>query len=198
MPKKLVLASSSPRRRQLLEQLGVEFEVFSADIDESVQPLENPEDYVSRLALQKCQKVFELLQQDAVVIGSDTSVIVDQKILGKPEDEEDALSMLMALSGRWHQVMTAVAIKDQHTTRKILVTTNVEFCELTEQMCRTYWQTGEPFDKAGSYGIQGIGGSFVKQINGSYTAVVGFPLAQVAQLLRAFEVEIFQFVKAGQ
>ncbi len=190
---KLVLASASPRRKALLAQLGVAFEVVSADIDETVLENENARDYVGRLALEKCQKVFDGLPSGHVVIGSDTSVVIDQQILGKPENEEDAVSMLMQLSGRWHQVMTAVAIKDAHKTRQIVVTADVEFCTLTEQDCLKYWNTKEPQDKAGSYAIQGIGARFVKQIKGSNSAIVGLPVSEVADLLDEFGVEYWQF-----
>ena len=189
----LVLASASPRRKALLAQLGVTFEIVSADIDETVQPNENAEVYVSRLALGKCQKVFDTLPEGHVVMGSDTSVVVDKKILGKPQCKDDAVSMLMQLSGRWHQVMTAVAIKDSHKTRQIVVTADVEFCTLTQEDCLRYWDTGEPQDKAGSYAIQGIGARFVKQIKGSNSAIVGLPVSQVADLLDEFGVEYWQF-----
>ncbi len=193
MQKTLVLASASPRRKQLLAQLGVSFDITSADIDESVLPSESASDYVSRLALEKCQAVFEKLPNGHVVIGSDTSVVIDQKILGKPQSKEDAISMLMQLSGNWHQVMTAVAITDGTKTRQIVAITDVEFCTLNESDCLKYWNTEEPLDKAGSYAIQGIGERFVKQIKGSYSAVVGLPISQVADLLDEFEIEYWQF-----
>jgi septum formation protein len=191
--KRLVLASASPRRKSLLAQLGVNFEVVSADIDETVLSAEEPSDYVSRLALEKCEKVFDELPKGHVVIGSDTSVVVDQQILGKPQCKEDAVSMLMQLSGRWHQVLTAVAIKDENKTRQIIVGAEVEFCTLTEDDCLKYWHTKEPQDKAGSYAIQGIGARFVKQIKGSNSAIVGLPVSQVADLLDEFGVEYWQF-----
>lgn len=193
MQRSLILASASPRRKQLLSQLGAKFEIRSADIDESVLANESPQAYVSRLALQKCEAVFKQLSKDAVVIGSDTTVVIDQKILGKPENEQEAVDMLMLLSGRWHHVMTAVAIKDGKNTRQIVVTADVEFCHIDETMARQYWLTKEPADKAGSYGIQGIGARFVKQIKGSYSAIVGFPVAQVADLLDDFEVPYWRF-----
>ncbi|MEH6446843.1 MAG: Maf family protein [Oceanospirillaceae bacterium] len=192
MQKELILASASPRRKQLLSDLGVSFGVVSADIDEAVLLNEQPANYVSRLALQKAQKVLSA-NEHSIVLGSDTCVVIDQKILGKPESEEDALQMLLSLSGRWHQVLTAVAVISNNQVRQVLVSTQVEFCHLDEQVCHAYWQTNEPQDKAGSYAIQGIGGRFVRQIKGSFSAVVGLPVAETAELLCAFEIDFWKF-----
>lgn len=192
MQNNLILASASPRRRQLLTDLGVSFSIISADIDEAVLINEQPADYVSRLALQKAQKILSA-NEYSVVLGADTCVVVDQEILGKPESQDDALQMLLSLSGRWHQVLTAVAVISKDRIRQVLVSTEVEFCHLDEQVCNAYWQTNEPQDKAGSYAIQGIGGRFVRQIKGSFSAVVGLPVAETAELLSAFEVDFWKF-----
>ena len=189
----LVLASSSPRRRQILIDLGVSFSVQSADIDEQVHAAELPIDYVQRLALEKCQRVLSRSDQEITVLGSDTSVIIGAQILGKPQSEQQAVDMLMSLSGNWHKVMTAVAILNRDKQRQIVVCSDVEFCHLNEQMCRRYWSTGEPADKAGSYAIQGIGARFVRQIRGSYSAIVGLPVAETAELLAEFEIPIWKF-----
>ena len=195
MSKQLILASGSPRRRDILTNLGVQFTSVSPDIDESIIDNELATDYVSRLARQKCTSVFAKSAQKVVVLGSDTSILVNQQILTKPSCEDHSVEMLMSLSGRWHQVMTAVAVMDDQRIEQILVSSDVEFCKLSEAMCRTYWQTGEPADKAGSYAIQGIGSRFVKQIQGSYTAIVGLPAMQTAQLLEHFAVKTWVFTE---
>ncbi|MBA4503131.1 Maf family protein [Marinobacterium marinum] len=187
----LILASASPRRRELLAQIGVDFRCCAVDIDESVHPGEAAEDYVERLAREKaeaCQRLYP----EAVVLGSDTSVVVAGRILGKPVDEEDAVRMLMMLSGRRHQVMTAVAVVAGRQCSVETVVTEVAFVELDEARCRAYWRTGEPCDKAGAYGIQGLGAVLVQEIRGSYSAVVGLPLMQTATLLQRYEVPVWQ------
>ena len=186
MKQLLILASQSPRRRQLLAQLGYSFSCQPADIDETVIVGELPEQYVRRLALQKAQCIADRQQSNSTVIGSDTSVVIAQQILGKPKDFADAQRLLQLLSGKVHQVMTAVAVVKAEISKTVLVTTNVEFKTLSTDEIQQYWLTGEPKDKAGGYGIQGIGGQFVKQISGSYSAVVGLPLYETAQLLTEF------------
>ena len=183
----LILASKSPRRKELLEQLGINFSCQSADIDETVKTLETAENYVERLAIEKaCALASDV--ENAYVLGSDTSVVINGEILGKPENLNACINMLSKLSGKRHQVYTGIAIvfyKDQQ--RQIIsevVITQVDFKTLTEQEIIAYWQTGEPQDKAGSYGIQGIAGQFVQAINGSYSAVVGLPLYETAKLLQ--------------
>ncbi|ABO22278.1 maf protein [Shewanella loihica PV-4] len=185
----LVLASSSPRRRELLAQVGLgdsefAFEALSADIDESHRAGESADEFVVRLAIEKAQAGLALWgQAGAVVLGSDTIVVLDGEILGKPKDEQDARQMLSALSGKRHSVMTAVAVTDGQRTLSRLVETKVQFCGLTEQAILAYIATGEPMDKAGAYGIQGLGGCFVEAIDGSYSAVVGLPLVETRALL---------------
>ena len=190
----LVLASSSPRRRELLAQVGFGdpefgFEILAADIDESHRAGETAEEFVVRLAIEKANAGLALWgKPDAVVLGSDTIVVLDGEILGKPKDELDAKQMLSALSGQCHSVMTAVAMTDGKQTLSRLVETKVQFCGLTEQDILAYIATGEPMDKAGAYGIQGLGGCFVESIDGSYSAVVGLPLVETRALLNKIKV----------
>lgn len=184
---KLILASQSPRRRELLAQLGYQFSVQASDIDETVESAETAYGYVLRLAEQKAQHVLSLLPEaersNSYVLGSDTSVVFDGKILGKPDDLEDCVNTLSLLSNSQHQVLTAIALASEEGMKGQVVTTEVTFMTLTKAEMTAYWLTGEPQDKAGSYGIQGIAGQFVKTINGSYSAVVGLPLYETAQLL---------------
>ena len=177
----LVLASASPRRAELLTQIGAEFSVQPADVDESVWPGETAGAYVQRLARDKALAVAA--GSDALVLGSDTSVVLDGTILGKPADAQDARETLARLSGREHQVMTAVALAWGGDCQVRLVVTDVLFRQLSAREIDAYVASGEPMDKAGSYGIQGLGGIFVKQLRGSYSAVVGLPLQETAELL---------------
>ena len=182
---KLVLASQSPRRLELLEQIGVHPAVHPAHIDETPLIDETPEDYVNRLARNKAEAVSQHYTE-ALVIGSDTSVVIDQQILGKPENREEFISMFKRLSGAKHQVMTAVAITDGQHTRSEVVITQVSFYPISERDIEAYWLSGEPQDKAGGYGIQGLGALFVKEIQGSYSAVVGLPIAETGKILEKF------------
>ncbi|QFU24636.1 Maf-like protein [Shewanella eurypsychrophilus] len=190
----LVLASASPRRKELLSQLGFSradfsFTTLSADIDESHIAGETAEVFVLRLAVEKAQAGLALTHVDnAVVLGSDTIVVLGDKILGKPVDEADAMAMLSQLSGETHHVMTAVALTDGTTTVTRLVETKVTFSQLSEQDIQAYIATGEPMDKAGAYGIQALGGSFVARIDGSYSAVVGLPMVETRELLKEMKV----------
>ncbi|QYK01804.1 Maf family protein [Shewanella psychrotolerans] len=185
----LVLASSSPRRKELLAQLGMgdeqfTFDVLATDVDEAHIEGESARVFVQRVAIEKAQAGLALCgKTDVVVLGSDTIVVLDEHILGKPQDEADAKSMLEQLSGRQHSVMTAVAVTDGRQTVSTLVETKVQFRSLTEQDILAYIATGEPMDKAGAYGIQGLGGCFVQGIEGSYSAVVGLPLVETRALL---------------
>lgn len=180
----LILASASPRRAQLLKQMGAHFRICPAAIDETPHPDEPAADYVVRMARQKALAIAAT-HPGALVIGSDTSVILDAVILGKPVDDADARATLGALSGRRHQVLTGVAVAGADECRSCLVTTDVSFHRLTERQIAAYVATGEPEDKAGSYGIQGFGGIFVEQLHGSYSAVVGLPLQETSALLAA-------------
>jgi septum formation protein len=190
--KKLILASQSPRRKILLEQLGYQFGTLVANIDESVCDHESANDYVLRLAQEKALTIFETLtreeQKQSLVLGSDTCVVIDGDILGKPANEAECVETLLRLENNQHQVLTAIAVVDSKAMStgdvpSSVVKTNVHFKPLTLTEIKRYWQTGEPCDKAGSYAIQGIGGQFVTTINGSYSAVVGLPLYETAQLL---------------
>ncbi len=186
----LVLASASPRRSELLRQIGVRFLICPVDIDEALLPDELPVSYVERLAVEKSQKGF-ICSDGEAALGSDTTVVIDGKVLGKPVSREDAVCMLLALSGRTHQVMTGVALTTSSGTQSCVVTIHVTFKSLSKDECDTYWSTGEPKDKAGAYGIQGYGAVFVESISGSYSAVVGLPLAETAELLSNAGIKIW-------
>ncbi|WP_168926928.1 Maf family protein [Shewanella donghaensis] len=185
-----VLASTSPRRKELLAQAGFSdanfsFEQVSPDIDESHITGESAADFVVRLAKEKAATGFGLCSDipNAKVLGSDTIVVLGDQILGKPTDKQDALTMLTALSGHTHNVMTAVAVTNGKTTLTRLCITAVTFCSLNTQTIQAYIDTQEPMDKAGAYGIQGLGGCFVASIKGSYSAVVGLPLVETRELI---------------
>lgn len=188
----LVLASQSPRRKSLLTQLGYTFSCQPANIDETVKEKESASDYVTRLALEKAQAVANQLSSNKAiaVLGSDTSVIYQNNILGKPVDFTEFEAMMNMLSGNTHQVLTAIAVVCEDKSEVQLVTTDVAFKQLSSKEIGDYWQTGEPCDKAGGYGIQGIGGKFVTNINGSYSAVVGLPLYETNEMLRRFHIVI--------
>jgi len=178
----LILASGSPRRRELLSQLGVEFSVAPANIDEGVLPNEAPEDYVLRMAMEKAQTIARE-HSGVPVLGADTTVVLDDDILGKPAGHGDALATLARLSGRSHQVMTGICLATPAGSHGEVVTTEVTFITLDLDTCEAYLATDEPWDKAGGYGIQGLAGAFVRTIEGSYSNVVGLPLAETWALL---------------
>lgn len=185
-PVSLILASGSPRRSELLSQMGVVYLCDPADIDETAIATESPQEYVQRMASTKAAVVAARhALSDSVVLAADTSVVIDDDVLGKPVDQMDGLAILARLSGRKHTVMTAVCLHgaDEQVTQ--LVTTEVEFIQLTREICEAYLATSEPWDKAGAYGIQGLGGALVKSINGSYSNVVGLPLFETWQMLSA-------------
>ncbi|RMJ03999.1 Maf-like protein YhdE [Marinobacter litoralis] len=188
----LILASASPRRAELLQQIGLDFQVQPADIDETPASLETPEHYVERLARDKALSIARE-HPHKLVLGSDTSVIHNEEILGKPESSEQAVSMLQALSGSSHQVLTAVALAKGTECWSRVVVTDVTFRELEAAEISAYVASGEPMDKAGSYGIQGLGGIFVSSIRGSYSAVVGLPLQETAALLAQAGHPVIQF-----
>lgn len=188
---KIYLASKSPRRRELLEQIQVDYECLSSEIDESVTAGELPLDYVQRMATSKA--VAGWASKDRVLkmplLAADTSVVVDQNILGKPEDREQAYIMLKLLAGRTHKVMTSVAMTNGENLQLNTSVTKVTFSDLTEQMVEQYIDTGDCFDKAGGYGIQGFAAQFVTSISGSYSGVVGLPLYETSILLGKFSEE---------
>ncbi|MEZ9951490.1 Maf family nucleotide pyrophosphatase [Vibrio splendidus] len=224
--KHLVLASGSPRRKELLSQLGYEFSVLVTDVEECKHAQETAEEYVKRLSLDKALAALSLLKDnpsekqhvvpssdnvvssvdnvavgsgivavgsdaisldsETVVLGSDTVVVSQGQVLEKPTDFADSKRMLTQLANERHQVMTAVSVVSEEKQRTEIIITDVWFKPLSEQEIKQYWQTGEPCDKAGSYGIQGLGGRFVIRIEGSYYAVVGLPLYETDQLLQEF------------
>ncbi|QWA29531.1 Maf family protein [Pseudomonas sp. RC3H12] len=188
----LYLASGSPRRRELLNQIGVPFTVVSAPIDETPLPGEAPTAYVERLAQAKAVAGFAYTDGAGVVLGADTTVVLDGQILGKPENREQALAMLGDLSKREHQVLTAVALTDGQRSISRCVSTTVRFRTISFEEALRYWDSGEPVDKAGGYAIQGLGAVFVSGIEGSYSAVVGLPLSETAELLEQFGVPCWQ------
>jgi len=193
----LVLASASPRRRQLLASLGLECEVAPTDIDETPHPGEAPADYARRLAREKAAAAAACHPPERLLLAADTVVALGEEILGKPTDASDAARMLRRLSGRAHEVHTAVAARRGDTTALRLATTEVTFRSLRDVEIDTYVSTGEPLDKAGAYGIQGVAAVFVTRLSGSYSAVVGLPLCETAELLREFGVEILGLATGG-
>jgi len=186
----IVLASQSPRRAQLLTQLGIAFVVRVADIDERRLPSETVEAMVERLALAKANAVSDV---ELPVLGADTAVTLDDEVLGKPAERTEGLRMLAALSGRTHEVLTAVAVVRGTRSGVRLSRSRVTFREITPAEADAYWRSGEPRDKAGGYGIQGIGGIFAERIEGSYSGIVGLPLAETDALLRAFGVDTWRY-----
>lgn len=188
----LYLASGSPRRRELLTQIGVPFTVVSAPIDETPLPGEAPAAYVERLAQAKAVAGFAHTDGNGVVLGADTTVVLDGAILGKPENREQALAMLGDLSKREHQVLTAVALTDGKRSISRCVSTSVRFRTISFEEALRYWDSGEPLDKAGGYAIQGLGAVFVTGLTGSYSAVVGLPLSETADLLGQFAIACWQ------
>ncbi|TLP77937.1 septum formation inhibitor Maf [Pseudomonas nitroreducens] len=190
----LYLASSSPRRRELLTQIGLPFHIVPASIDETPESGESARAYVERLARGKALAGLNFLAQraDVCVLGADTAVVLDGRILGKPVDRDDALAMLQALSGREHEVLTAVAVADRDRCEARVVSSRVAFREVSAEEAERYWETGEPQDKAGGYAIQGLAAVFVSRVEGSYSAVVGLPLCETSALLADFSIPSWQ------
>ncbi len=187
--KKLLLASSSPRRRELLAALGLDFSVGGADVDETRLDDEPPGDMVLRLACEKARATA--VDANTVVIAADTAVVIGDQVFGKPRDEADALDMLAQLSARSHEVLTGVAVRDGEEIRSVLSATVVRFREIHPDEARAYWQSGEPGDKAGAYAIQGKGGVFVEEIKGSYSGVVGLPVFETVKLLEEAGINVW-------
>lgn len=183
MSVKVVLASGSPRRQQLLELIGIPHEVRPSNIDETMRPREAPRRHAERLAREKAS-VIATREPDVVTIAADTIVVINRKVLGKPRDAEDARQMLAMLSGREHTVITAVAVARGRKLRSAIEEVKVKFRRLRDDEIDAYIATGEPMDKAGAYGIQGFGATIVECVNGDYFAVMGLPLARVVMLLR--------------
>lgn len=184
-PPPLILASQSPRRAELLGRLGLDFEIIPAEIDESYIDHEMPADHAERLAREKALTVATS-HSEALVVGSDTIVVLGNDVLGKPRDREDAIEMLLRLSGREHEVFTGVAVASGERAESSLERVRVRFRNLDRQMCEEYVATGEPLDKAGAYGIQGFGSALVGEIHGDYFAVMGLPVVRTLDLIERF------------
>jgi septum formation protein len=184
----IYLASASPRRRELLRQLGVEFEAMPSNILEVRQAEESPADYVLRVARDKARFVAELLKERGLpvlpVLGADTEVVLDGEILGKPQDRVHGMALLRRLAGRTHEVLSAVCVVDSDNEHTALSTSRVTFSRLTEAEIAQYWNTGEPADKAGAYAIQGKAAAFIERLEGSYSGVMGLPLHELAGILK--------------
>lgn len=183
------LASSSPRRADLLRQIGISFEVVAPHLDETPLPNEAPAMYVKRISAAKARKVETATASHLPVLAADTVVVFEGKLMGKPRNREDGLEMLTRLSGNTHQVISAVSLCHATLLETVSTETLVRFRKLTREEREKYWQTGEPLDKAGGYGIQGLGAVFVESIEGSYSGVVGLPLMETAGLLNKFGVD---------
>ncbi|MCH7508160.1 MAG: septum formation inhibitor Maf [Proteobacteria bacterium] len=182
----LILASSSPRRRELLNQVGMAYQVIVADIDESIRPGEDAGEYVCRMAREKALEVHQRDGVTVAVLGADTAVVVNGRVLGKPVDREDAIRMLESLSGRTHEVWSAVAlVSPGGGLRQRLNITRVTFSELDRAWIESYCDSGEPMDKAGAYGVQGIAAQKISHMEGSYSGVMGLPLHETAEILQA-------------
>ncbi|MEE8285183.1 MAG: Maf family protein [Gammaproteobacteria bacterium] len=189
----IYLASRSPRRRELLEQLEASFQILDLEVDESKLTGETPDTLVQRLAVLKAEAGWRLLDNGGadLVLGADTIVVLGNEVLGKPRDAAHACELLMSLSGCCHRVLSAVALACAHGTGVRLSESRVCFREITRQECEAYAATGEPLDKAGGYGIQGRAAAFVSDLQGSYSGVVGLPLYETAELLREAGVALF-------
>jgi septum formation protein len=191
MPVQIILASASPRRKELLDQIKVTYKVHSVDLDETPLANEMPLDYVQRLAAEKSALCKAQLNTETPVLAADTAVILGDLIMGKPRDQADALAMLAQLSGKTHLVYSAISLRGREHGQALSIT-EVTFRHLTEGEILDYWYSGEPLDKAGSYAIQGMGGVFVESIKGSFSGVVGLPLFETAQLLAKQGIELFK------
>ena len=188
----IYLASSSPRRQELLTQMGVCFSILKQNVQEIRTADETPEDFVLRLAKEKAVAGYQQnVSAQLPVLGADTIVVTDEQVLGKPADKQHALAMLLSLSGRTHRVMTAVALKNTERLETVLNISQVTFATLTPSLCENYWNTGEPVDKAGAYAIQGKGAVFIEKLQGSYSGVMGLPIYETAQLLKKFHIHVF-------
>lgn len=186
---RIILASASPRRHELLRQIGVEFEIIAADIEEIPNAGEQAREFVLRMAREKALEVLRTERRGLPVLGSDTAVILDGEILGKPVDRSDAVRMLQALSGRTHEVFSSVAIAiDENNVLDSLNITRVTFADLDRAWIEAYCDTGDPMDKAGAYGVQNKAGEKISRIEGSFYGVMGLPLYETAELLQRAEV----------
>jgi len=191
MTAQIILASASPRRQELLDQINVTYKVYPVDIDETPRANELPLAYVQRIAAEKSAACKARLTPDIPILAADTTVVLGNMIMGKPKDQADALEMLMLLSGKTHQVYSTISLRGREHGQAVSVT-EVSFRHLNEQEILAYWQSGEPLDKAGSYAIQGVGAMFVEAIKGSFSGVVGLPLFETAELLSNQGVTVFK------
>lgn len=196
-PDSLHLASSSPRRRQILAALGIEHTWSGVDIDETPRAGEAPDRLAGRLAAAKAQAARERGESARFVLAADTVVALGARIFGKPASREEALEMLSVLSGRHHEVLTAIALLADGRERSAMSVTTVRFREIGASEARAYWETGEPRGKAGAYAIQGKGGIFVESLTGSYSGVVGLPAFETAELLRQAGFDLMRTLPAG-
>ncbi len=190
MSPQLILASASPRRQELLNQIQVRYSVYPVDLDETPFVAEAPLAYVQRIAAAKSAACVARLKPELPVLAADTTVVLGQQIMGKPNNQADAVAMLTQLSGKTHHVYTALSLRGREHSQVVSVTA-VTFRDLSEHEILSYWRSGEPLDKAGSYAIQGKGGLFVASITGSFSGVVGLPLFETAQLLLQQGIELF-------
>jgi len=188
--KQITLASASPRRQQLLDQIGVQYQVLPVDIDEIPLREESAQDFACRLAVEKAQVGYQRQTEKQPVLGSDTVVVLNGQILGKPNNRDHGLVMLSALSGNSHEVITAVAMVDGERSSCCLSRSQVYFRKMSQSEIEAYWDTGEPADKAGGYGIQGLAAQFIERLDGSYSGVMGLPLFETAELLKQFGIEL--------
>lgn len=192
MNKKIILASGSPRRKELLTSLGLDFEVIKSDFEEDIENKLFSNELIINLAEEKVKDVAKKTKKPSIIIGADTVVIIDNEILGKPLNEQDAFNMLKKLSNRTHKVVTAIAIFDTEKNKMLseAVTSKVTFKELSDDEIKKYIKTGEPMDKAGSYGIQAYGGLFVNDISGCYFNIVGLSIHKLGEMLKTFGINI--------
>jgi len=184
--KPFVLASQSPRRKQLLEQVGLTFTIIPSEVEEKILNTDSPEEVVASLAHQKAMDVFSR-HSDQLILAADTVVTIDEMILGKPVNKQEAKNMLQQLSGRDHHVLTGVTLLSKNKQMTFVEKTHVHFYPLTNEEITSYISSGEPFDKAGGYGIQGLGSTLVEKINGDYFTIVGLPIAKVVRALKEFD-----------
>lgn len=190
MTPNLILASASPRRSELLKQIGLTHTIQIADVDETPFNREKPADYVLRVAHAKSLAIHQQEHKNAVILAADTSVVLSDTIMGKPENLQHAIAMLSRLSANTHQVYSAVSIRGQKT-QQILSVSEVTFRAISEQEIIQYWHTGEPADKAGGYAVQGLASIFIQSIQGSFSGIMGLPLFETAQLLANEGIKIF-------
>jgi septum formation protein len=191
MTVQIILASASPRRKELLDQINIAYRVHPVDLDETPLLNEAPLEYVQRLAAEKSAACVARLGADLPVLAADTAVVLGDLIMGKPKDRDDAFNMLRQLSGKMHRVYSAISLRGKEHGQAVSIT-EVTFRPLTDREIEIYWQSGEPVDKAGAYAIQGLGGVFVASINGSFSGVVGLPLFETSELLSRQGIGLFK------